>query len=266
MSNIHPTAVVEDGAQIGKNVTIGPYAVVMSNVVLEDDVEIKAHAYIDGYTCIGEKTVVWPGAAIGTKTQDLKYRGEKTFVKIGANCEIREYVTINSSCGEGSKVLVGDNCLIMAYCHVAHNCELGNRVVMANNATLAGHVTVGNGAIIGGLSAVHQFVNIGRYSMTGGMSRVERDVLPYMIAAGIPVRLGGLNQVGLRRNNFSFEQRLALSQAFKILCRSGLSVEEALARIEQEVALTDEVTHLVDFCRCSKRGIIADGRSKARCE
>lgn len=253
---IHPTAIIEDGAILGSGVTIEPYAIVKSNVVLEDNVVIKSHAYIDGYTTIGEGTVIYPSACIGTKTQDLKFRGEKTFVKIGKNCEIREFVTINSSCEENSVVSVGDNCLIMAYCHVAHNCEVGNRVIMSNNATLAGHVTVEDFAIIGGLTPIHQFVRIGRHAMVGGMSRVTHDVSPYTIGGGIPFKLGGLNMIGLKRHGYGLQTRLELSKVFKLLYRSKLSFEEALNQIENEVEMIPEVRHWIDFCRKSKRGLL----------
>ncbi len=259
MSQIHPTAIVERGAQIGENVVIGPYAIVHSNVILEDDVVIKAHVYLDGNTTIGKGTVIWPGAVLGTKTQDLKFKGEKTFVEVGAGCEIREYVTINASCGEGTVVRIGNKCLIMAYCHVAHNSVLGDGVILANNATLAGHVTVEDAAVIGGLSAIHQFARVGRHAMVGGMSRVTHDVPPYTIGAGSPYRLGGVNLVGLRRHGFSLQSRIALAKAFKILYRAGLPVTEALAQIEGEIESTPEIQRLVEFCRSTKRGIIADG-------
>lgn len=255
-ANVHPLAVVESGAKIGKNVTIEPYAIVKSNVTLEDDVVIKSHAYIDGYTTIGEGTVIYPSASIGTKTQDLKFRGEKTFVKIGKNCEIREFVTINSSCQENSIVQIGDNCLIMAYCHVAHHCIVGNNVIMTNNASLAGHVTVEDFAIIGGMTPIHQFSRIGCYAFVGGMSRVTHDIPPYTIGAGIPYKFGGLNLVGLKRHQFPLKVRVELSKAFKILYRSNLILEEALNRIEKEVQLVQEVKHFVTFCRNSKRGLI----------
>lgn len=254
--NIHPTAIVEEGAQIGKNVTIEPYAVIKSTVVLEDDVTIKSHAYIDGYTTIGQGSVIWPSASIGTKSQDLKFKGEKTFVTIGKNCDIREFVTINSSTGEGSSVKVGDNCLIMAYCHIAHNCEVGNRVIMSNMATLAGHVTVDDNAVIGGMAAVHQFTRVGKHAMVGGMSRVAHDVPPFMICGGVPFKLGGINLVGLKRHNFSYEVRKALSLAFKLIYRSSLNLSDALIRIENELSQYQEVMHLVNFCKSSQRGLI----------
>lgn len=256
-NQIHPTAIITPGAKIGSNVTIEPYAVIASsNVVIEDNVVIKSHVYIDGNTTIGAGTTIYPMACIGTKTQDLKFRGEKTFVKIGKNCEIREFVTINSSCQENSVVMLGDNCLIMAYCHVAHNCVVGNHVIMSNNATLAGHVEVEDYAIIGGFTPIHQFVRIGRYAMVGGMSRVTHDIPPYTIGAGIPFKFGGLNMIGLKRHGFSLDTRLELSKAFKLVYRSGLRLDEALNRIENELTHVADVKHFVQFCRDSKRGLI----------
>lgn len=254
---IHPSAIIHPDVKIGNNVVIEPYVVINSpHVILEDNVVIKSHVYLDGYTTIGEGTKIYPGACIGTKTQDLKYRGERTFVKIGKQCEIREFVTINSSCQEDSVVQVGDQCLLMAYCHVAHNCVVGNRVIMSNNATLAGHVTVEDCAIIGGMTPVHQFVKIGCYAMVGGMSRVIYDVPPYTIGAGIPYKFGGLNIIGLKRHGFPFEVRRELGKAFKLLFRSHLHVEDALKRMELELAPLPEVKHFIEFCRSTKRGLM----------
>jgi UDP-N-acetylglucosamine acyltransferase len=254
--NIHPLALVEPGAKIGKNVTIEAFAVVKGTVALEDDVIVKSHAYIDGNTTIGEGTIIWPGASIGTKTQDLKFRGEKTYVVIGKRCEIREFVTINSSCQEGSIVRIGDECLIMAYCHVAHNCEVGNKVVMSNSAMLAGHVTVGDCAIIGGMTPVHQFSRIGAYAMVGGFSRVPRDIPPFTVGGGFPYKFGGINIIGLKRHKFPLETRVALSKAFKLTYRTGLHLDEALSQIEAQVEKTPEVLHWIDFCKTSKRGLL----------
>jgi len=256
MSNIHPLAVVESGAKIGTNVIIEPFAVVKCNVTLEDNVIIKSHAYIDGHTTIGEGTIIWPGASIGTKTQDLKFRGEKTYVTIGKQCEIREFVTVNSSCQENSTVKIGDQCLIMAYCHVAHNCEIGNRVIMSNSAMLAGHVIVEDFAIIGGMTPVHQFSRIGKHAMVGGFSRVPRDIPPYTVGGGFPYKFGGINIIGLKRHKFPLEVRVALSKAFKITYRNGLHLEEAIEQIGKEIEPFEEVLHWVDFCRTSKRGLI----------
>src|SRR5579872_5387188 len=255
-SNIHPTAIIEPGAKIGEGVTIEPYAIIKGTVTLEKDVVIKSHAYIDGNTTIGEGTVIWPSASIGTKTQDLKFRGEKTYVVIGKRCEIREFVTINSSCQENSTVRIGDDCLIMAYCHVAHNCEIGNRVVMSNSAMLAGHVIVGDCAIIGGMTPVHQFSRIGSYAMVGGFSRVPRDIPPYTVGGGFPYKFGGVNIVGLKRHRFPLDVRASLSKAFKITYRLGLRLEDAIRVIEQEVEPHKEIQHWIDFCRTSKRGLV----------
>ncbi len=270
-ANIHPTAIIEPGANIGNHVTIEAYAIIKSTVTLKDNVTIRSHAYIDGNTTIGEGTMVYPSACIGTKSQDLKYRGEKTFVTIGKNCEIREFVTINSSCQENSTVSVGDNCLIMAYCHVAHNCTVGNHVIMSNNATLAGHITVEDYAIIGGLTPIHQFVNVGTYAMVGGLSRVTHDIPPYTIGGGIPYKFGGINIIGLKRHNFPLHVRKALSKAFKLLYRSKLSIAESLERIEQEIEPYKEIVHLVKFCRGTKRGLmglqeIAEETDEEECE
>jgi len=256
-AQIHPSAVIAAGVTIGKNVTIEPYVVINSpHVVLEDNVVIKSHVYIDGHTTIGDGTTIYPFASIGTKTQDLKYKGERTFVKIGKNCQIREFVTINSSCQEDTLVQVGDDCLIMAYCHVAHNCIVGNKVIMSNNATLAGHVIVEDCAIIGGHTPIHQFVRIGQYSMVGGMSRVTHDIPPFTIGAGIPYKFGGLNIIGLKRHGFPLETRQELSKAFKLLYRSQLRFEEALNRIEKELKPLPEIKSFVSFCRETRRGLM----------
>lgn len=263
---IHPLAYVEEGATIGPGTVVEAGAVIKKTVILKERVVVKAHAYLDGNTTIGADTVIYPGACIGTRTQDLKYRGEKTFVTVGARCQIREYVTINSSCEEGSTVSVGDDCLIMAYCHIAHNCAVGNRVIMSNNATLAGHVLVEDCAIIGGMTPIHQYVRIGRYAMVGGASRIGRDVPPYLIGGGVPFEYGGINLIGLKRHGFTLHQRQCLSEAFKRLCRSGLQLEEALAKIESEVEPTAEVVALLSFCRRTQRGIMVDAKSRLSSE
>jgi len=256
MSNIHPNAYIEEGARLGKNVTIEPFAVIKKNVVIEDNVVIKSHAYIDGFTLIKENAIIWPGASIGTKTQDLKFKGEKTFVEIGRNTEIREYATINSSCNENSKVKVGDNCLIMAYCHIAHNCSIGNNVVMSNSAMLAGHVTIEDFVVIGGMTPVHQFSKIGKYAMVGGFSRVSKDVPPYTIGGGYPYRVGGLNLVGLKRKGFSLDVRNELFKAFRFTYRMGLRLTDALEKIQNELKPIEEIQKWLEFCKNSKRGLL----------
>jgi UDP-N-acetylglucosamine acyltransferase len=267
MSNIDSKAHIETGAKIGKNVTIEPFAVIKKNVIIEDNVVIKSHAYIDGNTTIKEGAVIWPGASIGTKTQDLKFKGEETFVVIGKNTEIREYATINSSCNENSTVSIGDNCLIMAYCHVAHNCVVGNKVIMSNGAMLAGHVTVEDNVVIGGMTPVHQFSRIGTFSMVGGFSRVSHDIPPFTIGGGYPYRLGGLNLVGLKRNNFSLDIRNSLAEAFKMVYRMNLRLDEAIEKIENELKMSSELKHFVNFCKTSKRGLIGlEGVTKLNLE
>lgn len=257
-NTIHPTAVIAPGVKLGQNVIIEAYVVIISpHVVIGDSVTLKSHVYIDGYTTIGDGTTIYPFTSIGTKAQDLKYKGEKTFVNIGKNCDIREFVTINSSCQEGSSVEVGDHCLIMAYCHVAHNCVIGNRVIMSNGAALAGHVTVEDYAIIGGMTPVHQFVRIGGYAMVGAMSRITHDIPPYTIGAGIPYKMGGLNIVGLKRHNFPLETRRELSQAYKIVYRSQLRIEDAIRRIEEDLKPLPEIQHFIAFCRQTKRGLMS---------
>lgn len=255
MSSIDSRAIIEQGALIGKNVIIEPYAVIKKNVIIEDGCVIKSHAYIDGHTRVGENTVIWPSASIGTKAQDLKFKGEITYVEIGKNCEIREFVTINSSCGEGTKVKVGDNCLIMAYCHIAHNCEVGNHVIMSNSAMLAGHVTLEDHVIVGGMTPIHQFVRVGQYAMVGGFSRVTHDIPPYTIGAGYPYQLSGLNLVGLKRHGFSLELRQELSKAFKLTFRSSLPHIKAVEELENLEKKSKELEHWIQFCKTTKRGL-----------
>ena len=254
--NIHPMAIVEEGAQLEDDVVIEPYAIVKKNVTLKKGVVVKSHAYIDGHTTVGANTTIYPFACIGTQTQDKKYQGEKTFVKIGQNCNIREYVSINSSCGEGTSVSVGDRCLIMAYCHLAHHCQIGNDVTMANGSMLAGHVTIEDHVNVGGMTAVHQFVRIGAHSMVGGQSGLVHDVPPYTIGYGSrKVRIGGLNLVGLRRRKFKREDIRLLNEAYKLTYRSGLSLQQALERIEAELDPVPVIVHWLQFARSSTRGL-----------
>lgn len=219
---IHSQAYVEEGAVIGRNVTIEPFAVIKKGVTLGDHVIVRSNAYIDGQTTIGEGTEIFPGAVIGAPPQSTRYRGESTFIQIGKRCVLREYCTIHASVGEGSVVSIGDGCMLMAYTHVAHNCTIGDGVIMANNATLAGHVTVGNHAIIGGFTPIHQFCRVGCYAMVGGMARINQDIPPYTIGGDIPYRLGGLNLVGLKRKGFPLETRCALAEAFRLVYRCQL--------------------------------------------
>lgn len=256
MAKIHPTAIVHPKVQIGQDVEIGPYVVINSpHVILGDGVVLKSHVYLDGHVTIGKGTVIWPFASIGSQTQDLKYKGEVTYVEIGENCQIREYVTINSSCGEGTKVVIGNQCLIMAYCHVAHNCFVGNGVIMSNGATLAGHVTVGNHAILGGVCAVHQYTRIGDYAMVGGGSMVGQDLPPFCIGTGFPLRVVGLNVVGLKRHKFSFELRKQLIRAYRLTYQSNLPWDQAREQIVEELGLNESLNIWIHFCDQTVRGL-----------
>jgi len=218
MSKIHQTAVIEPGAKIADNVSIGAFCCVGSDVVLADGVELISHVSIAGHSEIGENTKIFPFSSIGHAPQDLKYHGEKSRLLIGKNNVIRENVTMNPGTeGGGMLTQVGDNCLFMVGSHIAHDCMVGNNVIMANNATLGGHVIVEDFAIIGGLAAVHQFVRIGKHAIIGGMSGVENDVIPYGSVIGERAALAGLNLVGLKRRNFDRETIHALRNAYKML-------------------------------------------------
>jgi UDP-N-acetylglucosamine acyltransferase len=252
---IHPAAVVDPRAEIEEGVEIGPYAVIGPGVRIGADTKIYPHAVIDGNTTIGPRCEIFPGAAIGLRCQDLKYAGETTYVRIGEGTTIREYVTINSSTGEGGETVVGRRCLIMAYCHIAHNCVLGDEVIMANVASLAGHITIENKAVLSGLVAVHQFVRIGTMSMTGGASKVNRDVPPYGLSDGNPCRVRGVNIVGLTRRGVPKPTRVALHRAFKTLFFEGHPTSRAIELVEAEGPHLPEVAHLLAFVRASERGI-----------
>lgn len=222
MTMIHPTAIIEPSVKLGKNVKIGPYCVITGNVTLGDNVELKSHVAVANKTSIGEGTIIYPFASIGHAPQDLKYNGEDSELIIGSNNVIREHVTINpGTAGGGMKTAVGDNCLIMIAVHIAHDCIVGNNVILANNVTLGGHVTVDDFAIIGGLSAVHQFVRIGSNSMIGGMSGIESDVMPFAIVSGERSGLIGINLVGLKRKGFEKDEINALRDAYEILFHSS---------------------------------------------
>ena len=256
MTSVHPAAVVDPGAELGAGVEIGPFCVGGPNAKIGDGARLMSHVVIDGYTTIGAECTLFPFACIGTQTQDLKFRGAKTSVTIGDKTTLREYVTVNSSTNEGEVTWVGSGCHIMAYAHIAHACSVGNGVIMANCATLAGDVTVEDKAIVGGLTAIHQFVRVGRHCILGGCSRITQDCPPFMMVAGNPAAVGGINSVGLKRNNFSEDVQRELKRAYKILYRSGLNVTQALAKIEEEVEPCEEIVALVSFIRESMRGVI----------
>ncbi|HEX3988806.1 MAG TPA: acyl-ACP--UDP-N-acetylglucosamine O-acyltransferase [Verrucomicrobiae bacterium] len=252
---IAPTAVIHPNAQIGAGCVVGPYCVIGENVVLGAGCRLHSHVVIDGHTTLGDNNEIFPFASIGLKTQDLKWKGGITRTQIGSNNTFREYVTIHSATGDGEVTTVGSHNNILAYCHLAHNVTLGNRVIMSNVATLAGHITVEDGAVIGGLAAVHQFCRVGTMAIIGGCSKVVQDVPPYMLADGNPARTRTINKVGLERHGVSEEAQTALKQAYKILFREGLTIPNALSRIEQDLPQLPEVKHLVAFARASERGL-----------
>jgi UDP-N-acetylglucosamine acyltransferase len=255
MSNIHPTAVIHPAAQIGEDCEIGPYSVVGEHVVLGARCHLYSHVVIDGFTVLGEANEIYPFACIGQKTQDLKWKGGITRTQIGSRNTIREYVTIHSATGDGQTTLVGSDNNFLAYCHLAHNVVVGSHVIMSNAATLAGHVIVEDYAGIGGLAAVHQFCRVGKMSMIGGCSKVVQDVPPFMLVDGNPAQTRMVNKVKLERSGVPEEVQNQLKQAYKILFRDGLTVSNALARIEAELTPLPEIQHLVQFARASERGL-----------
>ncbi len=252
---IHPTSVVHKNANLGKGVEIGPYTTIEKNVIIGENTKIEPNVFIEGETTIGKNCYISKGVVLGTPPQDFKYKGEKTYLKIGNNNVIREYVMINRSTEEGKATVLGDNNYLMAYSHVAHNCRLGNGVVMANAAALGGHVNIEDNAILGGLVGVHQFVNIGTLSIIGGCSKVVKDVLPYAKADGHPLKIYNLNSVGLRRNNFPEEVINLLKEVFKILFRAGLNTSQALSKLKERFPSQEEVQRIITFIGESKRGI-----------
>ena len=257
MPQIHPTAIVAPGASLADNVIVGPYCMIGENVVLAAGVSVRSHAVVDGRTTVGEDTRIFPFASIGLEPQDLKYRGEASELVIGRNNRIREYVTMNpGTIGGGMVTRVGDNCLFMVGAHVAHDCQIGNDVIMANNATLGGHVIVDDYAILGGLSAVHQYVRIGKHAMIGGMSGVERDVIPYGQVMGDRARLCGLNIIGMQRRGFSREDIQGLRNAYHFLFSSDGTLSDRVNETAERFTGIGPVDDIIDFIRAdSSRAI-----------
>ena len=256
---IHQSAIVEDGARLGADVEIGPYAHVGKDVVIGDGTIVKQGAIIDGHTKIGSCCQIFPYACIGMKTQDLKYQdGSISYVEIGDRTVIREFATVHLGTADGEKTVIGSDCIFMCYCHAAHGVILGDHVICSNAVQLAGDVHLEDYAIVGGCSAVHQFCTVGRHAMVGGYSRVTKDIPPYMLCgpSNGDVRAVGPNVVGLTRRGFSKESVAALRDAAKILYHGGLNRTQALEKIEKEVEQTEEVKNLVSFYRNSERGVI----------
>jgi UDP-N-acetylglucosamine acyltransferase len=253
---IHSTAIVQDGARIHDSVEIGPYAVIGPHVRIDAGTRVGAHAVIEGWTEIGKDNKIYQFASIGADPQDLKFHGEESSLRIGDRNTIREFVTMHRGTEDGGgETLVGNDNLFMAYTHVAHDCVIGNRVILANGATLGGHVRVDDWAILGGLSAVHQFTRVGSHAMISGGSMVTQDIAPYIIAQGDRAKAAGINLVGLKRRNFSDETLRDIKQAYKLMFRSNLRQEEALERITAEISDAPEIRLFVDFIRASERGV-----------
>jgi UDP-N-acetylglucosamine acyltransferase len=250
--NIHPTAIISDAARLGANVRVGPYAVIEPDTDIGPDTEVRAHAVVKRFTTLGPSNIIYEGAVLGGEPQDLGFGGGESFLRVGARNHIREGVTMHRGTEPQSSTVVGSDCFIMAYAHVAHNCTLGDRVVIANNVALAGHVDIGDRAFISGGVVVHQFCRIGRLAMIGGNSKVVQDCLPFVVTDGVPGRARGLNIVGLRRAGFSAGEVQDLKRAYRVLLRSELSLEEALARLSE--GESPSVVHLASFARSARRG------------
>ncbi len=252
---IHPTSIIHPGAEIADGVEVGPYCIIGEHVKIAKGTKVKSHVTINDWTEIGEGCTFFSFSSIGEPPQDLKFKGEESYLRIGRNNVFREFITLNRGTEEGGgATVIGDSNFFMAYCHVAHDCRIGNHVIMANAATLGGHITIADHAIVGGLSAIHQFVRIGRYAIIGGASAVPKDVPPFCNATGNRATLHGLNSLGLKRHNFPEETIRELKKAYRLLFRSNLMVQEATERVHAEVTALPEVQELVHFIGESKRG------------
>ena len=256
MTKVHPTAIVESGAKIDDDVKIGPYCTVSANSIIGSGTELMSHVVITGNTVIGRNNQISPFAVLGGQTQDLKYKGGLPGVRIGDNNTIREYVTVNAATNDGDYTVVGDHCLLMAYSHIAHCCNIGNQVIIANSVQIAGHVTVEDQATIEGMVGIVQFLRIGRMAFIGGLSKVSKDVPPFMIAHGDPIEVRGFNRIGMERKGFSEEARKSIKEAYRILYRTDDSLQNALSRMETELEQTDELKALITFCNSAEKGIV----------
>ena len=254
---IHPTAIVHPDAELAEDVEVGPFSIIEGTVKIGSRTRIGARVSIEGYTTLGEDNEIFTGAVVGSRTQDKKFKGGTSYLKIGDRNKIREYVTLNPGTKEGAETVIGNDNLLMAYSHVAHDCIIYNGTILANSATLAGHVILEDKAIIGGLSAIHQFVRIGTLALIGGCSKVTQDVPPFMIADGHPARVYALNVVGLDRAGYSKEEKTFIRKALKIIFRSGLTLKNAMLKLEEENRAHAYPSYdiLAGFLKNSERGI-----------
>ncbi|VGO22927.1 acyl-ACP--UDP-N-acetylglucosamine O-acyltransferase [Pontiella sulfatireligans] len=255
MAQIHPTAIVAEGAQIAADAIVGPYCTVSAEAVIGSGTELISHVVVAGKTIIGEGNRVSPFAVLGGRTQDLKFKGGLPGVKIGDNNTIREYVTINAATNDGDFTTVGNNCHILAYSHIAHCCHIGNDVVIVNACQIAGHVVIEDMATIEGSVGIVQFMRVGAMAYIGAMSKINKDVPPYMIAHGDPIQVRSFNKIGMERRGVDENGRKAIKEAYRILYRQDAPVSVALDKIEAEVEQTTEIKHLIEFCRASEKGI-----------
>lgn len=254
---IHPTAIIDPGAELAPGVSVGPYAVIGSGVILGSGTWVGPHAVIKGPTRIGKNNRLFQFVSVGEDPQDKKYQGEVTSLEIGDNNVIREYATLHRGTAQDRGITtVGHGNLLMAYTHVAHDCVIGDHVIMANGASLAGHVRVDDHAILGGFSLVHQFCKIGRFSFSGMGSVISRDVVPYVMIGGTPTKPRGINNVGLERSGLSAEVIRQIRKAYKTIYKSGLKLEEALQVLTEMSGETPEITCMVDFLKQTDRSII----------
>ena len=253
---IHKTAIVHPKAKIGKNVSIGPYSVIGPGVKLNDGVSVGSLCVVEGNTSIGKNCQFFTGTVIGSIPQDKKFKNiSKVYLDIGSDNIFREYVTANPGTGDGGTTHIGNDNLFMAYSHIAHDCTIGNGCIMANNGTLAGHVTLEDMAVVGGLSAIHQFVRLGKLCIVGGCSKVVQDVPPFSTCDGHPARIYSLNSIGLKRAKISLNTLNTLKKAFKILFHSGLTKEHALEQVKKGLSSCLELDYLINFVKTSKRGV-----------
>lgn len=255
MTNIHQTAVVSPKAEMADDVVIEPFAVIEDDVTIGAGSVIGSTAKIAAGARLGANVKVHHGAVVASVPQDLKFAGEKTTAEIGDGTVVREYATINRGTVDRGQTTIGKNCLLMAYSHVAHDCLIGDNVILANSVNLAGHIEIGDHAILGGVLPVHQFVRIGQHAMVGGGFRVPLDICPYALAGGYPMKIVGLNLIGLRRRGFDREVLKTLQATFKILFFSGLNTSQAVQRITNEIESSPEVQTVLDFIAASERGI-----------
>lgn len=255
-TRIHPTAIVSKDAQLAADVEVGPFAIIGEGCTVAEGCVIAARATLERNVILAANVRVGSGSILGGDPQDLKYRGEHTTVEIGEGTTIREYSTINRGTAQSFKTTVGKECFIMSYVHLAHDCHIGDGVILGNTVQLAGHVTIDDKAIISGQSAVHQFVQIGRYSFTGGCSRVSKDIPPYVKANGNPIRLYGLNKVGLQRNGVSDDVQRELKRAYRLFFNSDLNLSQARERAEEELQRYPEVEEFLSFLDRSDRGLV----------